>query len=45
MTVARSLASWLYGRVFRLLLALVPRVEELDVMLDILDGESDDRLL
>jgi hypothetical protein len=44
-TVAKHLVSQVYGWVFRLLIALIPEVDELDVMLGILDGESDDRLL
>ncbi len=38
-------ASWLYGWVFRLLIALVPQVEELEAMLDMLEGGRDERLL
>lgn len=35
----RRLAVRLYGLVFRLLILVVPQVEELDVMLEMLDGE------
>jgi hypothetical protein len=52
MTFARSfsaLKTWLrtrltvglYGVLFRSLIAVVPQAEELDVMLDMLDGERD----
>jgi hypothetical protein len=45
MTVTRAAAVRLYGWLFRLLVLVVPRAEELDGILDILDGESDDRIL
>jgi hypothetical protein len=40
MTLARGLAVRLYGLLFRLLIAVVP--EELDVMLEMLNGERDE---
>ena len=40
-----GVASRLYGWVFRLLIALVPRVDELDRMLDMLEGDGDERVL
>lgn len=39
MTLARALMARLYGLLFRLLIAVVPQAEELDVMLETLDGE------
>jgi hypothetical protein len=36
---------WLYRRLFRLLSAVVPQVDELDAMLQMLDGEEDARFL
>lgn len=45
MTLARGLAVRLYGLVFRLLIVVVPHAGELDVILDILDGENDERIL
>jgi hypothetical protein len=39
MTLARVLMARLYGLLFRLLIAVVPQAEELDVMLETLDGE------
>lgn len=37
--LTRRLAVRLYGLLFRLLILVVPQVEELDVMLEMLDGE------
>lgn len=45
MTLARGWAVRLYGLVFRLLIVVVPLAGELDVILDILDGENDERIL
>lgn len=45
MTLARGLAVRLYGVIFRLLIVVVPQAGELDVILDILDGENDERIL
>ena len=45
MTLARGLAVRLYGLLFRLLILVVPRAQELDVILRILDGEWDERFL
>ena len=45
MTLARGLAVGLYGLLFRLLIVVVPRAQELDVILRILDGERDERFL
>jgi len=45
MTLARSLAMRLYGLLFRLLIVVVPRAEELDVILDVLNGEGNERFL
>ncbi len=45
MTVTRAAAAWLYGWLFRLLVLVVPRPGELDGILDILDGEGDERIL
>jgi hypothetical protein len=45
MTLARGLAIRLYGFLFRLLIVVVPRAQELDVLLRILDGEKDERFL
>jgi hypothetical protein len=45
MTLARSVAMRLYGLLFRLLIVVVPHAEELDIIVDILNGDSDGRLL
>ena len=45
MTLARSLAMRLYGLLFRLLIVVVPHREELHLILDILNGDTDERLL
>ena len=45
MMIARGLAVRLYGLLFRLLILVVPRAQELDVILRILDGEWDERFL
>lgn len=45
MTLARGWAVRLYELVFRLLIVVVPQAGELDVILDILDGENDERIL
>jgi len=45
MTVTRAVAVRLYGWLFRLLLVVVPRARELDAILDMLDGEGDERIL
>lgn len=45
MTLARELVVRLYGLLFRLLILVVPHAGELDVMLDMLGGEEDERFL
>lgn len=45
MTLARTLAMRLYGLLFGLLIVVVPHTEELDLILDILNGDTDERLL
>ena len=45
MMLTRGLAVRLYGLLFRLLILVVPRAQELDVILHILDGEGDERFL
>jgi hypothetical protein len=43
MTLARGLAVRLYGLLFQVLVVVVPRAGELDTILDILDGEGNER--
>jgi hypothetical protein len=45
MTLARGLATRLYGLLFRCLIILVPGRQELDDVMEILDGERDKRFL
>jgi hypothetical protein len=45
MTLARAVAARLYGLLFCLLILVVPKAEELDVVLDVLDGEGDEQFL
>jgi hypothetical protein len=45
MTFTRAVAVGLYGFLFRLLIMVVPRARELDAILDMLDGEGDERIL
>jgi hypothetical protein len=45
MTLARAVAVRLYGLLFGLLILVVPKAEELDVVLDVLDGEGDEQFL
>jgi hypothetical protein len=45
MTLARAVATRLYGWLFRLLILVVPRARELDGIVDMLDGEGDERIL
>ena len=45
MTLARGLAVRLYGLLFRLLIIVVPQAEELDMILDMLEGVGDERFL
>jgi hypothetical protein len=45
MSLARGVALRLYGLLFRLLTAFVPRAEELEDMLDMLDEDEDERFL
>ena len=45
MTFARAMAVRLYGLLFCLLIVVVPRAQELDVVLDMLDGEGDEQFL
>jgi len=45
MTLARAAAVRLYGWLFRFLVLVVPRARELDGILDMLDGEGDERIL
>jgi len=45
MTLARAVAVRLYGLLFRLLIRVVPGPSELDVILDLLDGEGNERFL
>jgi hypothetical protein len=45
MTLARAVAVRIYGWLFRLLIVFVPRAQELDGILDLLDGEADERVL
>ena len=45
MTLARGLAVRLYGLLFRLLIVVVPQAEELDLILDMLEGVGDERFL
>ena len=45
MTLARGLAVRVYGLLFRLLIAFVPSADELEKVLDIVDGEKDGRFL
>jgi hypothetical protein len=40
--LARGLAARVYALLFRLLIAVVPEAGELDVMLEMLDGERDE---
>jgi hypothetical protein len=42
MILARALAVRLYGLLFCLLILVVPEAEELDVVLDLLDGGADE---
>jgi hypothetical protein len=44
MTLARGLVARLYGLLFRLLIPDVPRGSELDSILEILDGQRNERL-
>jgi hypothetical protein len=45
MSMARGLALRLYGLLFRLLVAFLPDSDELDNMLDLLDGDDDGQFL
>jgi hypothetical protein len=45
MTLAKAVAARLYGLLFSFLILVVPKAEELDVVLDVLDGEGDERFL
>ncbi len=45
MTLARQLVLRLYGLIFRSLILVVPRTEELDMMLEMLDGDGDEWFL
>jgi hypothetical protein len=45
MTFARAVAVRLYGFLFGLLILVVPKAEELDMFLDVLGGERDERFL
>ena len=45
MTLATAVALRLYGVLFRVLIRVVPGAGELDVILDILDGEGNERFL
>jgi len=45
MSLARGLALRLYGLLFRLLVAFLPDSDELDHMLDLLDGDDNGQLL
>jgi hypothetical protein len=45
MTLARAVAVRLYGLVFGLLIRVVPKAEELDVVLEVLDGDGDEQFL
>jgi hypothetical protein len=45
MTLARAVAVRLYGLLFRLLIRIVPGPSELDAILEILDGEGNERFL
>jgi hypothetical protein len=45
MTLARAVAVRLYGLLFGFLIFVVPKAEELDAALDVLDGEGDERFL
>jgi hypothetical protein len=45
MTLARAVAVRLYGLLFRVLIRVVPGASELDAILDILDGEGNERFL
>lgn len=45
MTSTRRLAVRIYGLLFRLLILVVPQADELDVTVDLLSGEQDERFL
>jgi hypothetical protein len=45
MTFARAVVVRLYGLLFAFLIFVVPKAQELDVVLDVLDGEGDERFL
>jgi hypothetical protein len=45
MTLTRAVAVRLYGWLFRLLVLAVPGAGELETILDMLDGEGDERIL
>jgi hypothetical protein len=45
MTLTRAMAVRLYGWLFRLLVFAVPRAHELDAVLEMLDGDGDERIL
>jgi hypothetical protein len=45
MTLARGLATRLYGLLFRCLIFFVPGRQELDDVMEMFDGERDERFL